>query len=402
MTGKKRYAAKAIGSLFFFLAVTVPVDAERAFITELLSLRAGGDSTLVSGAAGLTTDYLGGEALVAPREGDTTLINGSAHTWVRVQQPDGQWEVGGDQEQRVAYWTFSVLSFTEQDVKLRYRHEGGLRVWAYGSLVIDDAQGSGMQQESQTIHLQNGVTRFLFKALKQNADAFFEAELTSPDGQPISYIANFDRGGVPAGGIITLLWPPSYSSSEIFDASFAVGQTMTVQWVIERNRLDAGVVIEVSIDNGKNWTSLMNDPLEKDDPVYHGGSDTGAYDWTIPETVVATDNEIVELVADGTAQIRVWSQYATGTPADRSGRFSITPRLSAIRAPRTPGRETRHNRKSRAILIRAHRNGWRMPEGVLTDAAGKRYHSRTRARQNRRSAARALFQKPAAGADAQR
>lgn len=328
--GAKATATAAVATMTIVIAVGEVTARQSAgeYITELLSLRAGDDSTIVTDANGLTTDHLGGEAVTAPKTGDTTMVDGIAHTWVKVEEPSGEWSVGAEHDQAVAYWTFSVLSFQERDVKLRYRHAGGLRIWAYGDLVVDEADGgSGMERESEAIHLREGITRFLFKVYREDAEAFFAAGIVTPEGEAVSYIANFDRGGVPAGGIITLVSPPSYTTAATIDTSLSVGQTLSVTWSIDRARLDAGVAVEVSIDDGRKWLELMSDPIENDDPRY-GGTDTATFTWAIPESVFVPGEGDVGLVSE-TVRVRVWSQYATGTPQDMSGRFAIVPAASA-------------------------------------------------------------------------
>jgi hypothetical protein len=342
-------------------------------ISELLSLRAGGDPVIAASDGGLTADYLGAEAVIAPREGDTTAIAGDAHVWVKAQQPDGRWALEAGADETVAYWTFSVLSFSERDVKVRYRHAGGLRVWAFGELIVDRSAGTGdTVRESQTIRLRNGITRFLFKAHADGAEAFFTAAIVTPAGAPVSYIANFDRGGVPAGGIITLLSPPSHVRAEHIDTAYEIGQTVPVQWTIDRGRLDAGVVVEVSVDNGKSWMSLMDDPIEDDDPVYGNGSDTATYLWTIPAMLTVPEKGTVSLLADGSARIRVWSQYATGTPADQSGGFSIIAESAARHLPRADRTRGDAYRPRRALFMHGPAAGAAARRVVRIDVAGRR------------------------------
>lgn len=369
-------ASKAAATVAVVLTAVMTVVGEAAargsaeeYISELLSLRAGEDSTIASDADGLTTDYLGGEAVTAPKTGDTTMVDGVAHTWVKVEEASGEWSVGAEHDYAVAYWTFSVLSFQERDVKLRYRHAGGLRIWAYGDLVVDEADGGlGMERESGAIHLQEGITRFLFKVHREGAEAFFAARLVSLEGEAVSYIANFDRGGVPAGGIITLVSPPAHAVSATIDTAFSVGQTLAVTWIIDPARLDAGVSVEVSVDDGRGWISLVSDPIENDDPRY-GGTDTATFAWTIPESLVVPEQGAVSPVSE-TVRVRVWSQYATGTPSDVSGRFAIVPGSSAT-ARHSAG--TVQARRGTGRMLTVPLGQTRVPDGhAVVDVSGRR------------------------------
>jgi hypothetical protein len=316
-----------VASLCLIWACLLPAQAATAYFTELLSLRADSDFTIAATGNALTTDLLNGEDIAAPGEGDTVRIGSTNYVWTRAYDSSGVWADDAGEEDFVAYWSVSALCSEEQDVRIKFRHDDGLRIWVFGSLIVDEsAPDSGVEGTSKPVHLRNGSTRFLFKLHQRSGNAHFAAGLVDTSGGTLekgAVIPIFTAGGLSSEGVIRLLSP---EEGDVYRA----GDTLTIRWVVEPRRLRAGVAPYLSLDNGLSWIGIGGkSQINYGDEQYYSG-DTGTFKWDTEEQLVDDFGDSVKVVSNA-CRVRVYSQYDPDLPTAVSDPFRIIGDSSSVR-----------------------------------------------------------------------
>jgi len=280
----------------------------------LLQLTRGGSPAIPAGSDGLAKDFLDGEDITAPAEGDSETIDGSVYVWQRTTDDDGLWSVTAPPGVFTAYWTIALQSLAVKEALLHYRHNGGLKIWAFGAVIVDKASSDNPHEElTVPLHLRNGLTRLLFKLHGGSGDDFFAVRLTDNGGNTLTNVfLQYTGGGLSTEGAIRILSPAE-------GETYAVGETLPIVWITDFRRVSLGVAPYISLDGGLSFIGLINNAITKDDPEYT--ADTGTFNWEIPDSI--DDGRGMVSTVSNTAVVRVFSQYEPDLPEDISPVFRI-------------------------------------------------------------------------------
>jgi len=290
-------------------------------LTEMLSLRAGSSYQIPADSMG--TNVLGNEAMVNPDEGDTVTIDGTDYVWTKVSTDDSVW---GDEDgdDFIAYWTVGIVAFVPGKVKLKYSCDEALKVWLYGELVVDQADAA-TDKLSDVVELLPGKNRLTFKLYDSAGPNKMRVNIADTAGQdmgPGKYAMEHTRGGLPIEGALLILTPQEGDA-------FAIGQEMTIRWVIDPSRLKTGIAPYVSLDGGLSWISIAGAAqILPENTEYYSG-DTGTFVWTVPDSVTDDGGVSYELRSDN-IMLKVYAQYEPGEPVD------IVGPITEIRQPGEP------------------------------------------------------------------
>jgi hypothetical protein len=241
-----------------------------------------------------------------------------------AEDDDGIW-ADGSYDNFVAYWTISVISPDERQIKLKYRHDDGLKIWAYGSLVVSESSwDGGSEKTSSAFTLHEGANRLLFKLRENSGNNRFAVKLVDESGNEMSDITySFDAGGLPAVGVIVI------SSPKTGDA-FTVGDEITFKWTADPDKTQTGVGIDLSFDGGITYHQITASVIKPGDTKYYSGNQ-GTYVWTIPEHVVDGAEQIPTISND--CMVKIHAPYETDTPQDVVGPISIKAGATGIQTP---------------------------------------------------------------------
>jgi hypothetical protein len=99
------------------------------------------------------------------------------------------------------------------------------------------------------------------------------------------------------------------------------GGWLDVAWTIDPVLVTGGVIIDLSVTNGRVWYPLIGQLINPGDPAYYTGNN-GAFSWPIPDTFHAEGGQRVFMVSDS-CRIRVRAPYAPNTPMDQSAMFAL-------------------------------------------------------------------------------
>lgn len=94
------------------------------------------------------------------------------------------------------------------------------------------------------------------------------------------------------------------------DQSYALGQEVIITWNASDDVVD--VLIEVTVDGGRNWL-----PITEQESIKKSEEHFGAYPWTIPQSIDGTS------LVSSDVRFRI-TDYTDGDVYDESGAFAIT------------------------------------------------------------------------------
>ncbi len=108
--------------------------------------------------------------------------------------------------------------------------------------------------------------------------------------------------------------------------AYSVGQTITITWQIETDKISGNVVFSFSPDNGVSRYEILSDkdivPTNQD--IYDGAN--GSVDWTIPDSLSTDYDPTISTISDQ-CKILALAPYEAFEYTDASdGVFSVDPR----------------------------------------------------------------------------
>jgi hypothetical protein len=157
----------------------------------------------------------------------------------------------------------------------------------------------------------------------------------------------FGNGLALLSSIMLLFTTPAFAVDSLFEVvspnagqEFAIGSTMTVQWVMHNRALPGGgVMIQVSPDQGLTWFYINKTPLGNYDTMVYQDS-IGTFTWTIVDSIKVYGMGYVHL-ASATCYVEVTAPYDDSYLPATSNRFSIVTPSQAVR-PQVNGKRENH------------------------------------------------------------
>ena len=104
--------------------------------------------------------------------------------------------------------------------------------------------------------------------------------------------------------------------------SFAIGDTMTVCWVVKPAKTAGGVTVAISPDNGRNFYTISTTTIMRNNTQYYTKGDTAFFKWKVSQTITRPGNSSILVVSDS-CRVRVQAPNDPGLPEDISGLIAI-------------------------------------------------------------------------------
>jgi hypothetical protein len=205
-------------------------------------------------------------------------------------------------------------------LKVEYRHDDAIKIWAYGDLIAEKTEAdSGTAYLSSTFSIKKNQTiRLLFKLYENTGKNHFSARIVDESGNDAdSLVTQFTAGGMPIEGIINILSPNA-------GETYYIGDTIALKWVIDPRRLQTGVGAYISLDGGITFVSLTSNEIVEGGPEYVAG-DTGILMWEIPDSFYVESDDAWASPVSNNCMMKVYAQYQADTPQDLTGVFAIQP-----------------------------------------------------------------------------
>lgn len=142
------------------------------------------------------TDFLGDEANVTPKAGQTISYQGKSYSWVAYQSPDSMIDLDAAVSRKdfvCAYAYTDIQSPQEKVWLLSLGSNDGCRVWLNGERIFDYNMPRGFQPDDDVVpvFLRKGTNRLLFKIEERGNRWGFGARFRSFDSREIEKLSPF-------------------------------------------------------------------------------------------------------------------------------------------------------------------------------------------------------------------